>query len=133
MAKQTISKEGEICWRELTTQNSEKAKTFYSELFDWNYKQSENTPMQYDEISANGESIGGVLQINDQWGEGWDKIPSHWMTYIAVDNCDTTIEKIKEHGGSVCVEPFDIPNVGRISVINDPSGANFSVIQLFVA
>ena len=122
-----MSKNGEICWRELTTQNAEKAKSFYAELFGWNYKQSENSPMQYDQISKNGEDFGGVLQINEQWGENWQEIPSHWMTYISVDDCDATVEKIK---GNVCVEPFDIPNVGRMSVVYDPSGANFSILQL---
>lgn len=125
-----MSKHGEICWRELTTQNAEKAKSFYAELFGWNYKQSENSPMQYDQISTNGEDFGGVLQINEQWGENWQEIPSHWMTYISVDDCDATVEKIKENGGYVCVEPFDIPNVGRMSVVYDPSGANFSILQL---
>lgn len=124
-----MSNHGTICWRELATQNAESAKSFYQELFGWNLEQSKKSPMPYDEIKTDGESFGGILQINEQWGEDWDKMPSHWMTYIAVDDCDAIVEKIKENGGSICVEPFEIPNIGKMSVVNDPSGANFSIIQ----
>lgn len=124
-----MSNHGTICWRELATQNAESAKSFYRELFGWNLEQSKNTPMPYDEIKTDGEKFGGILQINEQWGEDWNKMPSHWMTYIAVDDCDAIAEKIKENGGSICVEPFEIPNIGKMSVVNDPSGANFSIIQ----
>lgn len=129
MAEFSIPKHGEICWRELTTQNAAKAKEFYQGLLGWNLEQSKVTQMKYDEIHNGNQAIGGMMQIDEQWGEGWENIPAHWMTYIAVDNCDEIIEKIKENGGGICVPPFDAPNVGRMSVVNDPSGATFSVIQ----
>ncbi|MCU0240233.1 MAG: VOC family protein [Pyrinomonadaceae bacterium] len=129
MAEQGNPKHGEICWRELSSQNVEKAKLFYQELLGWNIEQSKVSTAQYDEIHFGESSIGGMMKIDETWGETWDKIPPHWMTYIAVDNCDESIEKIKENGGNVCVPAFDAPNVGRISVVNDPSGATFSIIQ----
>lgn len=129
MADFTVPAHGTICWRELTTQNVEKAKEFYQEILGWNLEQSKVTSMQYDEIHIDGKAVGGMMQINEHWGEGWEKIPAHWMTYIAVENCDETVAKIKENGGGCCVPPFDAPNVGRISVVNDPGGATFSVIQ----
>ena len=133
MAEFTIPNHGTICWRELTTQNVDKAKEFYQELLGWNLARSKVSPeMDYTEIHIDDKAVGGMMQINEQWGAGWEKIPAHWMTYIAVTNCDETVENIKTNGGGVCVPPFDAPNVGRMSVVNDPSGATFSVIQ-FVA
>lgn len=129
MAEFTAPKHGEICWRELTSQNIGKAKDFYRELLGWNLEQSKISSMAYDEIHIDGKAIGGMIQIDEQWGEGWENIPAHWQTYIAVDNCDSIVEKIKENGGGVCVPPFDAPGVGRMSVVTDPSGATFSVIQ----
>jgi uncharacterized protein len=129
MAEFTIPKHGTICWRELTTQNIDKAKEFYQELLGWKLEASKVTNLQYDEIHIGEKAVGGMMQINEQWGAGWEKIPAHWMTYIAVNNCDETVEKINVNGGGVCVPPFDAPNVGRISVVNDPGGATFSVIQ----
>ncbi len=129
MAEFTIPKHGEICWRELNTQNLDAAKGFYQGLFGWNLEQSKVSPVQYDEIHFGGEAVGGMMQITKDWGENWQKIPSAWMSYIAVDDCDETIEKIKANGGDVCIPAFDAPNVGRMSVVKDPSGAAFSIIQ----
>ena len=129
MAEFTIPKHGEICWRELTSQNIEKAKPFYQQLLGWKLEKSKVSPVDYTEIHFGEKAVGGMMAIDKSWGEGWEHIPAHWMTYIAVDDCDETVEKIKSNGGSVCVPPFDAPNVGRISVVNDPSGATFSIIQ----
>lgn len=130
MAEYAIPKHGEICWRELTTNDSGAAKKFYQGLFGWNFENSKLSPNEYPEIQFDGKAIGGIMRMTEEWG---DPPPtSHWMNYIAVDNVTATVEKIKANGGGVCVEPFDAPNVGRIAVVSDPSGATFSVIQ-FVA
>ncbi len=129
MAEFTVPKHGTICWREMTSSKVADAKPFYQQLFGWTLEQSKLSPMPYDEIHASGQAVGGMMEIDDKWGDGWENIPSHWMTYIAVDNCDSTIEKIKENGGDICVEAFDAPNVGRIAVVKDPGGATFSIIQ----
>jgi hypothetical protein len=47
-----------------------------------------------------------------------------------VDDVDDRAAKVKELGGTVCVPPTDIPNVGRFCVINDPTGAAVSLITL---
>lgn len=86
--------------------------------------------MAYKEIHFNGEAVGGVMAIDESWGE--NPPPSHWSAYIAVDNADETVAKIKENGGGASQEPFDAPGVGRIALVNDPSGANFAIIQFAV-
>ncbi|MBJ7522389.1 MAG: VOC family protein, partial [Solirubrobacteraceae bacterium] len=57
------------------------------------------------------------------------EIPAHWMVYFAVENTDATVAHAKELGGTVSVEPFDLP-VGRFAVLHDPHGALFSVIAM---
>ena len=131
MAEYTMPKNGELCWYELATQDLAKAKEFYSGLLGWNLEQSKLVEMEYPEIHVGDQSVGGMMQITDEWKspETGEIPPSHWMTYIAVDDVDATCEKVTELGGNVCVPPTDIP-VGRFSVINDPSGATFSIIKL---
>ena len=129
MAEFKIPKHGTICWRELHTQNFGAAKEFYENMFGWTLEQSKTTPMTYEEIHADGKAVGGMMPITDGWGENWQEIPSGWQTYIAVENADEAVEKIVQMGGGVCVPPFDAPNVGRMSVVNDPAGATFSIIQ----
>jgi predicted enzyme related to lactoylglutathione lyase len=48
---------------------------------------------------------------------------SYWLTYLGVDDVDASTEKARGLGAAVLVEPADIPNIGRFSVITDPTGA----------
>lgn len=129
MAEFEKPKHGEICWQELHTKNLGAATEFYQGLFGWTLEQSKTTEMVYKEIHFIDKAVGGMMEINECWGENWEKIPSKWMTYIAVDDVAATVEKIKLNGGGVCVAPFDAPGVGKMSVVNDPSGVTFSVIH----
>jgi predicted enzyme related to lactoylglutathione lyase len=127
MAQFDIPKPGEICWRELATKDLSKALDFYSKLFGWELPQTKVSQMEYKEIQIDGVAYGGMMAIDENWGP--EPPPSHWNNYVAVENTDETVEKIKANGGSVKVPPFDAPGVGRMSVVADPSGAAFSVIQ----
>lgn len=73
---------------------------------------------------ANGEGIGGMIEMDDQW-EG---VPNHMMVYFAVEDCDATAKLAADNGGRVCVPPTEIPS-GRFSVLEDPQGCTFSVLQ----
>ncbi|HVE58256.1 MAG TPA: VOC family protein [Pyrinomonadaceae bacterium] len=129
MAEFEKPKHGEICWQELNTKDLGAAEEFYKGLFNWEIEQAKTTPMTYKEIHFNEKAVGGMMEISEGWGENWQNIPSAWRTYIAVDDIAESVEKIKQFGGGVCVPPFDAPNVGKISLVNDPSGITFSIIQ----
>jgi len=127
MADFDIPKHGEICWRELRTKDLPASIEFYSKLFGWELPQSKVTSaMEYKEIVIDGAAKGGMMSME---GDDWGNLPSHWATYIAVENADETVAKIKANGGSVHMPPFDAPGVGRMSMVADPSGANFAIIQ----
>jgi len=127
MAEFTIPAHGTICWRELATDDLPKAKDFYSGMFGWNLEQSKVTDMPYLEIHIEGKAVGGMMAIDENWGENPPR--SNWSTYVAVDNADETAAKITENGGVVRHGPFDAPGVGRIALAADPSGAPFAIIQ----
>ncbi|HMQ03915.1 MAG TPA: VOC family protein [Pyrinomonadaceae bacterium] len=127
MADFKIPGHGEICWRELRTTDLPIAVEFYTQLFGWTTEQSKVTDLSYKEIVTDGEATGGMMAIDDSWGP--EPPPSHWATYIAVENADETAAKVVANGGKVHVPPFDAPGVGRIAMVADPSGADFAVIQ----
>ncbi len=126
MAEFNIPAPGQICWRELATKDLPVAMEFYSKLFGWTLQQTKVTPMDYKEITMDGVACGGMMAIDENWP---DNVPSHWSTYIAVENADETVAKITANGGSVRVPPFDAPGVGRMSMVSDPAGAAFAIIQ----
>lgn len=128
-AKQEKPAHGSICWAELGSQDAETAKKFYSELLGWQMETSEAAGMNYTEFNNGGNSIGGIYQMTAECGGGADA-PSHWTSYVAVDDVDAVAQRVEELGGTIRVPLMDIPNVGRFCVINDPTGATISLITL---
>jgi hypothetical protein len=47
-----------------------------------------------------------------------------------VADCETSAHQAASLGAQICVPPTAIPNVGKFSVIADPQGAMFQIIQL---
>jgi predicted enzyme related to lactoylglutathione lyase len=109
---------------ELNTNDPDKAKAFYSRLFDWKL---EDAPMpgggSYTMIDV-GEGTGGGMMKNPVPG-----VPSNWLAYVGVDDVASTTRKAKELGGKVLMEKKEIGDFGIMSVIADPTGAVFALWQ----
>jgi predicted enzyme related to lactoylglutathione lyase len=58
-----------------------------------------------------------------------DGQPSHWISYVSVEDVDATAKITTAMGGKVVEAPFDIPTVGRAARIADPQGAELYVIR----
>ncbi len=119
---------GSFCWAELMTGDSAKAKTFYSAFLGW---ETNEVPMpgggSYIMASLAGGNVAGLFEMNDEMKE--QGVPPCWQVYVSVADADATAAKAKELGGTVVQEPFDIPEFGRMAVIQDPSQATFSIWQ----
>jgi predicted enzyme related to lactoylglutathione lyase len=122
-----LNEPGALCWTELTTTDTKAAEKFYTGLFGWTPKHSTpGSPMEYTEFSVNGQpSIGMMAKPAEMPAH----IPSYWMPYFQVANCDASSAKVKELGGSIMVGPQDIPNTGRFAIASDPQRAMFAVFQ----
>src|SRR5579885_1897790 len=57
------------------------------------------------------------------------KLPTHWNAYVSVASADDAAQKAKSIGGKIVEAPFDVMDVGRMAVLQDPTGAHFSVWQ----
>ena len=120
---------GSFTWNELLTTDVGKARAFYGDLLGWTYQ---DMPMgeagMYTIIKNGGQDAGGMMPLAAI--EGGQELPPHWMSYIAVDDVDARTAKVEALGGRVFKEPFDIPDIGRMSVIADPTGAVVCLITL---
>lgn len=114
---------GTFCWNELQARDVDAARKFYSALFGWRMKESP----EYTELAAGDQAIGGILP-----SQAPPEVPSHWMPYFAVEDCDASAAKAQSLGGAIYVPPTDVPNVGRFAVVADPQGAVFAIIRLNV-
>jgi predicted enzyme related to lactoylglutathione lyase len=119
---------GQVVWPELATSDPAGAAGFYTRLFGWKTKPETGVAeAPYTEWLNGAASIGGLLPMQ---GDQWQGVPPHWTIYITVADCEERAARAGHLGGKVCVPPTDIPNVGRFSVIADPQGAAFSLIQM---
>jgi uncharacterized protein len=115
---------GSFCWMELATSDSAAAKKFYSSVFGWESVDSPAGPdMVYTMLQIGGKDIGALFQENTPG------VPPHWSSYISVKSADESAAKAKSLGGTVMAEPFDVMDVGRMAVVQDPLGAVFCVWQ----
>ena len=109
---------GYFVWNELATTDTAAARKFYSHLFGWEFKKEELGEMEYYTARLGERMIGGLMPIAPR-----EEIPSHWLSYVNVDDVDSRTEMAVRLGGKQIVPPRDIPKTGRFSVIRDPQGA----------
>ena len=128
MQEKAEYKPGTFCWVELATSDANAAKTFYTQLFGWTYEDHPMGPdMVYTMLRLDGKDVGALYKLmSDQVEHG---VPPNWLSYISVTSADEATEKAKGAGATILKEPFDVMTVGRMSVIQDPTGAVFATWQ----
>lgn len=126
IGSELVNEHGALCWNELMTADVDAAKKFYSAVFGWTYEAMPMDGVAYNVIKVGERSNGGIMPME---GPSWQGVPPHWMTYFAVDDCDEVARNAADTGGTVCVQPIDIP-VGRMAVLGDPDGGTFTVLKL---
>lgn len=125
MTEMTAYTPGAFCWVELATSDAAAAKKFYSELFGWTPVDMPAGPdMIYTMCQVDGKYVAALFQPGPD-----DPTPPHWGSYVSVTSADEIAARAKSLGGTVLAEPFDVLEVGRMAVIQDPSGAVVSAWQ----
>ena len=115
---------GVVSWNELITDQTEKAREFYTKMFGWTCSQTDFGELKYT-VFMNGETqAGGMMAPNGSDG------PPYWLVHFSVENCDDTVARVKELGGRVLTPPTDFEGVGRSAVVTGPKGGAFGVITL---
>ena len=55
--------------------------------------------------------------------------PDCWGVYVSTDAVDRAADRASELGATVLSDPFDVFDAGRMAVVQDPTGAVFSLWQ----
>jgi hypothetical protein len=122
MADQNVR--GRFVWHELMTNDTEAAARFYGRVVGWKAQPWEHDP-GYALWMGPGGPVGGLMKLSPDMPAG---TPPHWMLYIGAPNVDETVAQAQRLGAKLHKAPWDIPNVGRIAVLEDPQGAMFMVM-----
>lgn len=123
-----VNEHGTFTWNELLTDGPDAATKFYSDLFGYRVETMEtpNGPytMFWAEGNVEGNAAAGMMPRNENMGP-----VNYWGTYFAVDDCDASVGAAAANGGQVLMQPFDIAQVGRMAVVQDPQGAVFTLMK----
>jgi uncharacterized protein len=117
---------GVPCWIDTSQPDPEAVLDFYGGLFGWEFENvmPEESDGKYFVARLRGGDVAAIGTIP----EGAPPM-AMWNTYIWVDSADETATKVRDAGGNVVTEPFDVPGSGRMAVFTDPEGAAFCVWQ----
>lgn len=114
---------GQPSWADVTSHDVDAAARFYSELFGWEAARDTRPEAGgYTMFSRDGKYVAAATPPQDG-------VPPHWSVYLAGDDVDGIAARIRDAGGNVIVEPFDVFDAGRMTVAGDPAGATFGVWQ----
>ena len=119
---------GAMTWNELMTKEPAKAAEFYRKVLGVEVE-TMGEPMPYTVLNVDGRPVAGILTMTPEMGD----VPPSWNVYFASSDVDKTVKDVITAGGTTLREPFDIPGVGRMAVLQDPQGAVFEVIAMEMA
>jgi uncharacterized protein len=113
-----------VIWFEVIGKDAGSLRTFYGDLFGWNFEVMEG--MDYGVVSAeaNGGGIGGGI---GSAAEGTDT--SYQTVYAGVDDVQGTLEKAESLGAKTVVPMMEIPNGPTIGLFADPQGHTFGLVK----
>ncbi|GGS69427.1 hydroxylase [Planobispora rosea] len=120
-----VTEPGSLSWTELYVPSPDAVRPFYTAVFGWRIEDTPFGDATYILVSpAEGEgddaSIAGIIPLQDG--------TPHWLPYFEVADCDATVARAGELGGTVVVPAADAEGVGRFASLTDPHGARFAVI-----
>jgi uncharacterized protein len=122
MGERDRHEHGTFSWSDLTTPDAQASKDFYGTLFGWEF---EDNPIPDDGVyvmaTIDGRAAAAMFETTERH-------PA-WASYVTVDDVEAATERARVLGANVFADPFDVMDAGRMSTIQDPTGAVFCLWQ----
>lgn len=120
--KSNTMKPNNIIFADLSTYTPKETIAFYENVFDWKYYSSYDYYIAY----KNDKQVVGLYETPEKFKQM--RMPHFWMTYIQVNDVESTVTKARELGGIIEMEQ-EIQGFGKVALIRDTQGAGFTVYQ----
>ena len=112
--------ENKLCHFEIATKDVDKAKKFYTTIFDW--KINWDDKMNYGMIDTGAPPGGGLFKPKEDQ-------PLGISLYILVESIEESLKKVEENGGKVVVPKTGIPTIGWFAYFSDLDGNLVGVFE----
>jgi predicted enzyme related to lactoylglutathione lyase len=95
-------------------------------MFGWDVNELPIGPGEiYSMFLMRGKEVAAASRMGQQEQQGG--APPHWNLYVTVANVDESVKRAEALGAKVLAPPFDVMDVGRMSILQDPTGAMFQL------
>jgi uncharacterized protein len=107
---------------ELSTSDVAAAKAFYSGLFGWEFIDNDmGGGMIYSTFKPSSGPGGGLFSMPG--------MPTFWLAYVGVKDINASTDQAKSLGATITRGPQEIPNVGWMTILTDPTGATIALFE----
>ena len=107
---------------ELNTPDLAKAKQFYGQLFGW----------QFEDMDMGPAGTYSTFKVDSGPGGGMTSMPggnNGWLAYVGVDEIHAATGKARSLGANILFDSHEIPSVGWMSILTDPTGCAIALFQ----
>ncbi len=114
---------GTPAWADLNVPDRSVAKSFYSELFGWEFTPDDTEETGFYSLAmVNGQPAAGLGQAPPEAG-----VPTVWTTYLGTGDAAATVDKAKAAGGEILMPATPVGDYGVFAIVQDPAGAVFGL------
>ncbi|MGZ4664304.1 MAG: VOC family protein [Frankiaceae bacterium] len=115
---------GAPCWVDLMTSDTDRARTFYSQLFGWTAEEPNEEFGGYFNFKKDGTRVAGCMARQP----GMDVLDV-WSVYLATDDARKTVDAALAEGGKVIVDTMPVGELGVMAVVEDSANAVIGLWQ----
>src|SRR5438105_14046379 len=108
MPEVAIYAPGTPMWIDLATSDVGASSAFYGGLFGWVFKSAGPDSGGYGMLTLKGKEVAGIGPQQNP------RQPPSWSTYVAPEDDNATAQTVREAGGNVRAEPFDVMQARRM-------------------
>ncbi len=113
--------QGEICWETLSTTDKAGSVAFYGRVAGHHAVDFGGNVM----LASGPRPEDGVADVED----APPGAPSHWMSHVVVEDLAVAQARAVALGATVLVSGIVVPEVGAMTIIQDPVGCVISLYQ----
>ena len=119
---------GAFCWIELGTTDAAAAGRFYARVFDYGTETVDMGDMgSYTLLRLDGNDLAGAFDLSEEQRQ--DGARPNWLSFVRVTDVRDTVRRAGELGASVLTDASEVPDVGHIAILKDPTGAALGLFE----
>ena len=108
-----------IGWFEIAVQDPIRAKSFYCNLFDCDFRKLDSPDLEmWEFVNHKPSEVSGALVKSPNCKSGENSV----VVYFQCDDCAIQAARARENGGTVFKDKFSIGDDWYIAIVLDPDG-----------